>query len=228
MKTSKMDRTSEHMNCLWIDKKIILRKQIFYDGKGTKKPLRGHSASHNIGIFFTIQNLPHSFNSCYPNIDTFTIYHALDFKYFVFDPILDKFMLGLNTLETDGYIVNIPNVGEVHVFGSLSQFTGDCFATNEIFGMICDFSHDFHCNMYYSDKQTMSTVLREETLFLRTKQEHANDIVTLRDDVLHVRGIKTDSVVNRSKYFHISESLTLDIMHILPEGVLPYTMSCIL
>jgi hypothetical protein len=64
--------------------KTVLRIQMFYDGMGTTNPLRGHSASHNLGIFyFTIQNLPNSFNTCFPNIHTFAICHSLDLKKWV-------------------------------------------------------------------------------------------------------------------------------------------------
>jgi hypothetical protein len=37
--------------------------------------------------------------------------------------------------------------------------------------------------------------------------------------VLHVRGQKRDAVLNRSKYYHTSESGTIDIMRILPEDI---------
>jgi hypothetical protein len=61
--------------------KKVLRIQIFYDGMGTTNPLRGHSAPHNLGIFyFTIQNLPDFFNSCFPNIHTFAICYTIDLK----------------------------------------------------------------------------------------------------------------------------------------------------
>ncbi len=55
---------------IFLDKiKILGRIQLSYDGIGTTNALRSHSSIHNVGIFyFTIQNLPINFNSCFPNV----------------------------------------------------------------------------------------------------------------------------------------------------------------
>ena len=212
--------------------KVVLRIQIFYDGMGTTNPLRGHSAPHNLGIFyFTIQNLPNYFTSCFPSTHCFAMCYTFDLKTNGFKPILSKFMDELNFLETGGIHVSVPEMGDVLIFGSISQFTGDCLATNEIFGLVEDFSHDYyfpHCNC---TRDSISKKFNENDFIFRGKIEHAKDLENLEKaegSVLHIRGQKRDSVLNRSKYYHTSESRTIDIMHILPEGILNYVMSCII
>ncbi len=210
--------------------KTALRIQIFYDGMGTTNPLRGHSAPHNLGIFyFTIQNLPNSFNTCYPNIHTFAMCHTLDLKKNGFAAILDKFVEEMTILENEGIIVDIPDVGSKLISAAVSKFSGDCLATNEIFGLISDFSHNYHCPHCYCLKEIMSTKFRENDFILRTRAEHAKDLKNLAEssnDVTHVRGVKENSALNYSKSFHSSESLSMDLMHIMPEGNLPYETSC--
>ena len=212
--------------------KVALRIQVFYDGMGTTNPLRGHSAPHNLGIFyFTIQNLPSYFNSGFPNIHTFAICHSIDLKKHGFETILKKFMDEINILETDGILVSVPDLGDLKIFASISQFTGDCLATNEIFGLIESFSHDYFCPFCYCTQTTMSEIFNEKGFESRGKGEHVKDLNNLNGSLtsfLHIRGLKLDSVLNRSKFFHTSESRTFDLMHIMAEGILPYVTGCII
>ncbi|XP_045034729.1 uncharacterized protein LOC123475762 [Daphnia magna] len=48
------------------------------------------------------------------------------------------------------------------------------------------------------------------------------------DELLHVRGVKKNSVLNELKFFHTSTNRTADIMHLLPEGILPLVSGNIL
>ncbi len=50
----------------------------------------------------------------------------------------------LNNLETDGISVSIPETGDIKMFESISQFTGDCLATNEFFGLVEDYYYFPH------------------------------------------------------------------------------------
>ena len=117
--------------------KISLRIQLFYDGMGSTNPLRGHTAPHVGMFYFTIQNLPKYFQTCNENVFLLAISYAADIKkYLGFDTILSRFMSDIKILETDGIVVNIPGRGDVNIFGSLSQFSGDCLAMNEVFGLV--------------------------------------------------------------------------------------------
>ncbi|EFX63489.1 hypothetical protein DAPPUDRAFT_335394 [Daphnia pulex] len=74
----------------------------------------------------------------------------------------------------------------------------------------------------YCTKDSISHTLNENEFVSRGKIEQAKDLKKLEEaegSVLHVRGQKRDGVLNRSNYYHTSESGTSDIMHILPEDV---------
>lgn len=76
-----------------------------------------------------------------------------------------------------------------------------------------------HC---YCTKDSISHTFNENEFVSRGKIEQAKDLKKLEEaegSVLHVRGQKRDGVLNRSNYYHTSESGTIDIMHILPEDV---------
>lgn len=213
--------------------KKTLRLQIFYDGMGTTNPLRGHCAPHNVGVFyFIIENLPTHYNSCFQNIHVFALCHTLDLKKNGFGPVLSRFMEDLQTLETEGVTISVPEVGDIQIHATISQFSGDCLAMNEIYGLVCDFSHDYNCAICYSTKEEFSNNFLDTHFSLRSKQQHAVDLlnVSYSNDsrVIHVRGVKHDSVLNGSLFFHTAESRSLDIMHVMSEGIIPYEFSCIL
>ena len=210
-------------------KKISLRFQLFYDGMGTTNPLRGHSANHSAGIFyFSIDNLPSHLQTYSPNIFLLSLCYSADIKKYGFDPILFDFIKDLNTLETEGIVVNVSGRGEIRFYGSISQFSGDCLAMNEIFGLICSFSHGHHCTICYAD--SLSEYFVENKFQLRTKSEHKIDLEDLEDDptLVHCRGVKFDSVLNSSLFFHITQNKTIDLMHVILEGIAPYEVGCIL
>lgn len=216
---------------LFSDKsKVSLRIQVSYDGMGTTNPLRGHSSIHNVGIFyFTIQNLPPHFNTCFPNVHLFSVCYSGDLKKYGFRPVLERFMKDINILETSGIQINVAGRGQVNFFGSLSQFSGDCLAINEIFGLVCDFSHDYHCSMCYCSKISMSSFFTEDKFELRSRNSHALDVreQTLSGQI-HVRGVKAESVLNESLYFHTAENMMVDLLHIFPEGIQPYEIGSVL
>lgn len=218
-------------NALFRDKtKISLKIQIFYDGMGTTNSLRGHSPIHNVGMYYyTLQNLDTHFNTCFPNVHLLAICYSVDIKKYGFRSILSRLMEDIKTLETTGIKVDIPGRGEVNIFGSIAQFSGDCLAMNEIFGFICDFSHDYHCTMCYCTKNSMQSFFKEENFNLRSKTLHTLDVEEQKNsDRLHIRGVKENSVLNDSLYFNVAENRMIDLMHIFPEGVIPYIIGCVL
>ena len=212
--------------------KISLRFQIFYDGMGTTNCLRGHSASNSIGIFyFIIENLPKCYNTCYQNVHVFALCHIVDLKKHGFQPILHRFMEDIVKFETEGIMVSIPGRGEVRVFGSISQFSGDCLAKNEIYGLTCSFSHDYNCSICYAKRDEFQKKFREENFTFRSKEEHEKDLRDLTSptnvsDI--IRGVKQDSVLNHSNSFHTAEDRSFDLMHLVPEGIVPYELGCVL
>ena len=46
--------------------------------------------------------------------------------------------------------------------------------------------------------------------------------------LLHFRGVKTDSLLNQSLFFNCNENFSIDVMHLFPEGVMPYIIGCVL
>ncbi len=138
-------------------------------------------------------------------------------------------MKDIKILETSGVEIDVQGKGNVTVFGFLTQLSGDCLAINEIFGLVCDFSHDYHCSMCYCTKDSLSSFFTEDKFELRFKTSHINDVQEqMISGRTHTRGVKNDSGLNESLFFHTAKNMMVDLLHIFPEGILPYVVGAVL
>lgn len=106
----------------------------------------------------------------------FALCHMVDLKKHGFEPILRRFMEDIEKFETEGVLVSIPGRREVRIFGSISQFSSDCLAKNELYGLTCSFSHDYNCSMCYAKREASQSYYREENFAFRSKEEHERDL----------------------------------------------------
>ena len=209
--------------------KLSLMIQLFYDGLGVTNPLRGQSTLHNVGVFFyTIRNLSQKHNSCFANVHLLALCYSLDLKKYGFDPILEKFVDEVNRLSRVGFAGSFPVIGQCTVFASLCQVTCDNLALNGILGFIESFSCDHFCTLCYATQDDIQTKFYESEFMLRTLSTYKCDVSRLtQSSCKHVRGVKKECKLNNIDGFHITKNWSLDIMHIILEGIVPYELSCI-
>ena len=213
--------------------KISIMIQLFYDGLGVTNPLRGHSTLHNIGVFFyTIKNVPNQYNSCFANVHLLALCYAQDLKKYGFKPVLEKFVAEMKFLSEIGFSDAFPVIGEQTIYASLCQVTCDNLALNGILGFIESFSCDHFCTICYASQDEIQTHFREEHFQRRTVQEYNKDVANLVKGTVqgkkHVRGVKSDCLLNQIGGYHVTDNWSLDIMHIVLEGIVPVELGCIL
>lgn len=213
-------------------KKLSIMIQFFYDGLGVTNPLRGQSTLHNVGVFFyTIKNLSEQYNSCFSNVHLLALCYSLDIKKYGFDPILEKFVCEMNKLSRHGFQGNFPVIGQCTVFASLCQVTCDNLALNGIFGFIESFACDYFCTLCYATQEQIQQYFSEDLFEMRTKSSYNADLGALTKRTgkkMHVRGIKRYCKLNDIDGFHVTTNFSLDIMHIVLEGIIPYELGCVL
>jgi len=221
-------------HCLFSDSsKMSVMIQLFYDGLGVTNPLRGHSTLHNVGVFFyTIKNIPHRFNSCFANVHLLALCYSEDLKKYGFEPVLEKFVAEMNFLSRTGFTGTFPVIGEQTIYASLCQVTCDNLALNGILGFIESFSCDYFCSICYASQEEIQVNFREEYFQKRTAHEYSQDVDKLMSSVLqakkHVRGVKADCMLNQIDGYHVTDNWSLDIMHVILEGIVPIELGCIL
>jgi hypothetical protein len=203
--------------------------QLFYDGMGTTNPLRGKSVLSNMGVFYyTIKNLHPRFNSQCANVQLLTLCYEHDLKVYGFEPILDKFIAEINHLSSDGFDISIPGKNLTKVYASLYQVTCDNLALNGIFGFIECFSSDYFCTLCYATRDDIQRKFREEEFVSCTVAKYCADLNATKQKPGHCHGVKHSCELNDIPGFHILDNWSLDIMHIVLEGIIPFELGCIL
>ena len=82
-----------------------------------------------------------------------------DLKVYGFNPILEKFVAEIVTLQQYGFEADLPKLGKCQVFSSLCQVTCDNLALNSILGFIESFSCDYFCTICYATQETIDKFL---------------------------------------------------------------------
>ena len=209
--------------------KISLKLQLYYDDIATTNPLRGHSWKHKLSMFyFTFIDMPRQFQTM-SNIHLLAVANTADLKQGGFAKLLNRIMDDVLTLEKQGISVEIAGLGNNQVYASIAQCTGDCLGLNQLFGLIENFSSGHFCVFCYASKEDIQILFLESDFELRTTESHDEDVAALESGKqVHVRGVKSQSSLNRSFIFHTTKNKTFDSMHVLLEGVVPYETSCVL
>ncbi len=80
------------------------------------------------------------------------------------------------------------------------------------------------CQFCMIDKKKAQFIYDDEEVELRTKDNYKQH-VCLNDP--SKTGVKGDSCLNNLQYFHVTENITVDIMHDVLEGVAPLEVKLI-
>jgi hypothetical protein len=155
--------------------------------------------------------------------------YSLDLKKYGFDPVIEKFADEINRLSRFGFEGIFPVIGKSTVFASLCQVTCDNLALNGMLGFIESFACDYFCTLCYATQEDIQTKFTESEFSLRTFSSYKDDLNSLRKkNCKHVRGVKSECKLNGIDGYHITSNWSLDIMHVVLEGIVPYELSCIL
>jgi len=213
--------------------KFSIKLQLFYDDMGVTNPLRSHGSIHNVGVFYyTVKNLPPEFNSCFANVHLLALCYSHDLSVHGFQCVLDAFVSEIKELSSNGFTGEFPILGDTTVYVSLCQVTCDNLALNKMFGFIESFSGSFFCTACYATSEQIQVDYYEECFQRRTVDTYNKDIAGLetarRQGKNHCRGVKSVCKLNEIDGFHVVDNWSLDIMHIVLEGVVAVELGCIL
>lgn len=213
--------------------KFAIKIQLFYDDMGVTNPLRSHGSVHNVGVFYyTIKNLPPQFNSCFANVHLLALCYSHDLSVHGFEPVLNAFVAEMKELSSDGLTGEFPTLGSTTVYASLCQVTCDNLALNKMFGFIESFSGSYFCTICYATSEQIQVWYREEQFQRRTVDKYNTDVAGLQaakqHGKNHCNGVKSQCTLNEIDGFHVVDNWSLDIMHIVLEGLVGVELGCIL
>jgi len=196
--------------------KLLFPLFLYYDDFEVNDPLGSHAGSQKLGaVYISIPCLPSEIISSLENIFLALLFKTDDKKSFGNFETFKNLIAELNFLETDGITVNIKNT-EHQVFFSLGLILGDNLGMHSILGFSESFLAKFPCRFCKLSKDICKQYTTQLDSSLRDKINYADD-VNIND--LSITGVKEKCVFNQVTSFHVTENLSVDIMHDMLEGV---------
>lgn len=193
---------------------IVLPLYLFFDDLEVGNPLGSHAGINKFAaIYVSIACLPPHIASRLHAILFSSILYSSDKNKSDNERIFDNLIQELNFLNIEGILININNA-LIRVKFQLVLILGDNLGLNEILGFTKSFTTDYFCRICNSTLEESRKLCIEDKTKLRTKS--TND--GLND------GVKEKCVFNKIEGFHVTENLTVDLMHDVFEGVCTYIM----
>ena len=138
-------------------------------------------------------------------------------------------MKDIRTLEA-GVDLCLQDGQVVHKRGTLVQISGDNLGLNQLCGLVESFSALHFCRLCSINKADCDAAFTDDALEMRTKEQYSQQLQSFIAGKLATRecGIKGSCLFNSLNYFHAAENVTVDIMHDLLEGIVPFELKLLL
>ena len=150
--------------------------------------------------------------------------HAEDLKKQTIEPVLKMLVEELKRLHDYGFDVQIDMTQE-NFRCFLTQVVGDNLGLHAVLGYLENFSRaTYACDLCMATQEDMQHVFSEKKLTLRTREMYNTQISLLNVGSITSTdcGIKRETVLSLLPYYHPACNDSVDIMHDLFEGVLPF------
>jgi hypothetical protein len=201
------------------------------DAYETANVLGSHTSVHKIeALYCLIRNLPQELMSRTCNIFTIGLWNAKYVKQYGYNQILMPLFSQLKQLESANGLEVIVHGQKTNVHGILGMFSADNLGAHSLFGFLESFSANYFCRFCMAHKDSTQTHYLASQFDRRTR-EHVDSCVAQLGSASYnpsLTGIKRSCILNDLAYFHSTEQSTVDCMHDVLEGIIPYEVGLIL
>lgn len=213
------DGNSFKNNSLFSKTSNSFQIQLFYDDFETVNPLGSKRGIHKIGaVYFILRNLPDFFNSQLSNIKLLALFYSEDSKKYGYNSIFKHLLDDIKQLENNGIIVN----GLDRIFGTICSIVHDNLGANSLFGFQESFNAHYYCRICCTSKEDAQSEFDHSKMLIRNRQNYGEHLTN------KTFGVQNPCILNELKYFNFLDSPTVDIMHDVLEGVVPYELKLVL
>lgn len=202
-----------------------LQLQIATDEFEVCNPLGSKATLHKCcAIYFVIRNMPKLSNL--KNIYLICLCNGNDLKtkQTDFNDLWRVIVREIKYLEVFGINVN----DNLNVKCTLVNVSFDNLGANQSLGLAEGFNANHYCRFCESSKQECQTMYRENESEMRSHEKYSKQLAQIEMstnvDLSETRGVKRYCALNELTYFHILDNPSVDIMHDLNEGVIPFTL----
>lgn len=190
-------------------------------------PLQSKANMHKVcPVYFTIRNMPAKYLSKTNNMYLIAICNADDLKSRTtdFNNVWQRIVLELQHLEKLGI-----NIAGYTIKGTLTHLSADNLGANICLGFVSSFSSSYYCRHCIGSRNECREQTEEITSQLRTKSMYNDQLKIIQDsenvNYHETKGLKYYCKLNDLQHFHILQNPTVDIMHDLHEGCIPFLMN---
>jgi len=215
---------------LFAEDKTALQLLLYFDECEVVNPLGSRRGIHKIGfIYMSLRNVHPMYNSRLSNIHIVAAFNSIDRSRYGFDKILAPVVRDIRQLE-QGVDLKLRDGTIVHKRGTVVLLAGDNLGLNQLCGYVESFSATHFCRLCMTDKVECGNTCRDDHVQLRTEEQYTQQLQGVLDGSLTTKecGIKTSCLLNSLQYFHITENVSVDVMHDMLEGIVPYELKLIL
>lgn len=176
------------------------------------------------GIYLEIRNMDPKLKSKLSNIHLVALAKSNDIKCGGFDRISRKIVDELKALETTG--INVKH--SINLKAILINISCDNLGANSVHGFVESFAATYFCRICELSLSESQKTVQEIIEKIRRKSDYAlilDDLAENGDrqpDYKLSKGIKKPCIFNELKYYHMFDNCTVDVMHDLCEGVIPF------
>lgn len=199
--------------------------QFGYDEFDVCCGLKSKATIHKVfAIYFRIRNMPKKFASRLNNIFLVALCNSSNFKETGCsdDNIITEIVRDLKQLEDTGVDIGDNKRSKVAVFDA----PGDNLGINVLFGFAGGFNATYFCRLCRSSKADTQLMTCEDDSTVRSVASYDEQIskleVNSQLDMKETEGVKKNCLLNNLKSFHVCKNVSVDIMHDILEGVIPY------
>lgn len=175
-------------------------------------------------VYLQINNMDPKLKSKLGNIHLVALAKSCDVKAGDADKIANKIVSDLKVLETEGITIE-PGLNLKAV---LITVCSDNLGANAAFGFVESFNSTYFCRICELTSAECKITTTEIAAKIRRKQSYEAVLQSLDEienlDYKETKGIKKSCVFNKLRFFHILDNCTIDIMHDINEGVIPFFM----
>lgn len=206
------------------ESKLTIQLQMAIDDFETCDALKSKAGDNKLcGIYFQIRNIPECYRSRLNNIFLVALVKVDDIKQHdtSFDDVAKVILADLKELETKGITIQ----PEITIKAALIAICCDNLGANQVFGLTESFSSHFYCRFCETHKKDCQKEAVENVNSMRKIESYAYYLSVIKnneDDLKSSKGIKKYCIFNELTNFEIFQNSSVDLLHDLTEGVVPF------
>lgn len=214
-------RPTENVNCNWPVIKLLL----YSDDFESANPLGSKKSLHKLCAFYiNILNLPSYLQSNLHNIHLLALVKSAVLSKYGIDTVLHQFIEDLKDISENGLQLDCPDYKGM-VLPQLFQVIGDNLGVHSMLGYAGSFSANFYCRFCKAHRNRAQVMLQEDASLLRNFNTYESDIQQCN---LSETGLSKSSALNELRNYHVSQNISVDIMHDIFEGIAPLEVKLVL